>query len=51
VDDAEPVSHETLLCVFNESNERLGELPFAAIPTIGPQPADVCANVLEGARL
>jgi hypothetical protein len=51
VDGAEPVSHETVLRVFNENNERLRELPFAAIPMIGPQPADVCANVLEGARL
>jgi hypothetical protein len=51
VDGAEPVSHETVLRVFNENNERLGELMFEAIPTVGLQPADVCANVLEGARL
>jgi len=47
----EPVSHETVIRVFNENNTRLRELLFAAIPKIGPQPADVCANALEGARI
>jgi 5'-methylthioadenosine phosphorylase len=51
VDGAEPVSHETVLRVFTENNERLRELLFAAIPKIGPQPDDVCANALRGARL
>jgi len=51
VDGAEPVSHETVLQVFEENNARLRELLFAAIPKIGPQPDDVCATALEGARI
>jgi 5'-methylthioadenosine phosphorylase len=51
VDGAEPVSHETVIRVFNENNARLRELLFAAIPKIGPQPPDICATALEGARL
>jgi 5'-methylthioadenosine phosphorylase len=51
VDGAEPVSHETVLHVFEENNARLRELLFAAIPKIGPQPDDVCASALEGARI
>jgi 5'-methylthioadenosine phosphorylase len=51
VDGAEPVSHETVIRVFEENNARLRELLFAAIPKIGPQPDDVCASALEGARL
>ncbi len=51
VDGAEPVSHETVIRVFEENNARLRELLFVAIPRIGPQPDDVCANALEGARL
>ena len=30
---------------------RLRELLFAAIPSIGPQPADECATALAGARV
>jgi 5'-methylthioadenosine phosphorylase len=51
VGGAEPVSHETVLRVFRENNERLRELLFAAIPKIGPQPDDDCATALRGARL
>ena len=51
VGGAEPVSHETVIRVFRENNERLRELLFAAIPKIGPQPDDVCATALRGARL
>ncbi len=50
VDGAEPVSHERVIEVFDENNARLRELLFAAIPKIGPQPDDVCASALEGAR-
>ncbi len=46
----EPVSHEAVVRVFTENNDRLRELLFAAIPRIGPQPRDVCATALEGAR-
>src|SRR3989449_10338594 len=51
VEGGEPVSHETVLRVFNENNERLRELLFAVIPKIGPQPEDVCATALRGARV
>jgi hypothetical protein len=37
--------------VFNENNEKLRELLFAVIPKIGPQPQDVCATALQGARI
>jgi 5'-methylthioadenosine phosphorylase len=51
VEGQEPVSAETVVRVFNENNERLRQLLFAVIPKIGPQPDDVCANALRGARL
>lgn len=51
VEGTEPVSHETVLQVFNENNEKLRELLFAVIPRIGPQPEDVCATALRGARI
>ncbi|CAN5297748.1 S-methyl-5'-thioadenosine phosphorylase [soil metagenome] len=50
VGGAEPVSHETVLGVFEESGEKLRRLLFAAIPKVGPQPEDVCATALRGAR-
>ena len=48
--DIEPVSHEVVVKVFTENNDRLRRLLFEAIPKIGPQPSDICANALEGAR-
>lgn len=51
VGGAEPVSHESVLGVFQENNEKLRSLLFAAIPKIGPQPEDVCATALRGARV
>jgi 5'-methylthioadenosine phosphorylase len=51
VEGQQPVSAETVVRVFNENNERLRQLLFAVIPKIGPQPDDVCANALRGARL
>src|ERR671925_1011663 len=42
VEGTEPVSHEAVIRVFQENNERLRELLFAVIPKIGPQPRDVC---------
>jgi len=51
VEGTAPVSHETVLHVFQENNEKLRALLFAAIPKIGPQPADVCATALQGARV
>jgi 5'-methylthioadenosine phosphorylase len=50
VSGAEPVSHEAVIRVFQENNERLRELLFAAIPKIGPQPEDICATALRHAR-
>jgi 5'-methylthioadenosine phosphorylase len=49
VEGTEPVTHEAVLKVFNENNERLRELLFAVIPKIGPQPDDVCATALRSA--
>jgi 5'-methylthioadenosine phosphorylase len=51
VEGAAPVSHADVVRVFGENNERLRELLFAAIPKIGPQPQDVCATALAGARI
>jgi 5'-methylthioadenosine phosphorylase len=51
VEGAQPVSHEQVIEVFTANNERLRELLFAVIPRIGPQPEDVCATALEGARI
>jgi 5'-methylthioadenosine phosphorylase len=51
VEGQEPVDADTVVRVFDENNERLRELLLAAIPRIGPQPEDVCATALRGARL
>jgi 5'-methylthioadenosine phosphorylase len=51
VEGTPPVSHHDVIRVFEENNERLRELLFAAIPKIGPQPQDTCATALEGARI
>jgi 5'-methylthioadenosine phosphorylase len=50
VEGAEPVSHEAVISVYEENNERLRELLFAVIPKIGSQPDDVCATALRSAR-
>jgi len=51
VEGAAPVSTETVMEVFTENNAKLRELLFAAIPKIGPQPEDICATALRGARV
>ena len=51
VEGGPPVSHEDVVTVFGQNNERLRELLYAVIPKIGPQPDDVCATALTGARL
>jgi 5'-methylthioadenosine phosphorylase len=51
VQGQEPVDADTVMPVFAENNERLRELLLAAIPRIVPQPEDVCATALRGARL
>jgi 5'-methylthioadenosine phosphorylase len=48
--DVGAVTHEAVLKVFGENNDRLRELLFATIPKIGPQPEDICATALRGAR-
>jgi 5'-methylthioadenosine phosphorylase len=51
VEGTPAVSHEQVVAVFNENNERLRDLLFAVIPKIPPQPADhLCATALSGAR-
>jgi 5'-methylthioadenosine phosphorylase len=52
VEGAEPVSHETVVKVFDENNAKLRELLFAVIPRIPEQPAGhLCASALASARL
>ena len=51
VDGGESVSAEEVVRSFGESIERLRTLLLAAIPRIDPQPQDVCATALCGARL
>lgn len=49
---AEPVSHEQVVTVFDENNEKLRDLLLAVIPKIPPQPAEhLCATALRGARI
>jgi 5'-methylthioadenosine phosphorylase len=51
VEGTAPVSHEQVVRVFNENNEKLRELLFAVIPKIPPQPKEhLCATALRGAR-
>jgi 5'-methylthioadenosine phosphorylase len=51
VEGTPPVTHEEVVRVFSENNEKLRWLLFAAIPKIGPQPDDACSNALAGARM
>jgi 5'-methylthioadenosine phosphorylase len=52
VEGTPPVSHEQVVTVFNENNERLRELLFAVIPRIDPPSEDhLCTTALRGARL
>ena len=51
VEGTVPVSHEQVVTVFNQNNERLRELLFAVIPKIPSQPEEhLCATALRGAR-
>jgi len=50
--DAGAVSHEAVIEVFQENNERLRELLFAVVPKIPPQTEEhLCSTALRGARL
>ncbi len=51
VEGAGAVSSWTVARVFNENLERLRALLLAAIPRIGPQPADACSDALAKARI
>ncbi len=52
VEGVPPVSHEQVVKVFTENNEKLRELLFAVIPKIPEQPAEhLCSTALRGARL
>jgi 5'-methylthioadenosine phosphorylase len=51
VDGRKPVDADTVVRVFGENIEKLRRLLLAAIPRIGPQPDDICAHALRGARL
>jgi len=51
VEGGDPVSAERVMEVFRENNEKLRQLLFAVIPRIGPQPEDICATALRGARV
>ena len=51
VEGVEPVSSAAVAEVFAENLERLRTLLLAAIPRVGPQPQDVCATALAGARI
>jgi 5'-methylthioadenosine phosphorylase len=52
VEGTEPVTHEAVIKVFNENNERLRELLFAVVPKVPPQPEEhLCATALRGARI
>jgi 5'-methylthioadenosine phosphorylase len=45
----EPVSVEGAFRVFADNLDRLRDLLFRAVPRIGPQPNDLCANALSSA--
>lgn len=45
----EPVSAEVAFQVFADNLDRLRALLFRAVPRIGPQPDDICANALSSA--
>jgi 5'-methylthioadenosine phosphorylase len=51
VEGRPPVAAAEVIRVFEENNARLRDLLFAAIPKIGPQPDDLCATALRGARM
>lgn len=50
VEDAPPVTHDEVIRVFGENNERLRQLLFAAIPVLPAERDCICAKALQGAR-
>lgn len=51
VEDAPPVTHEDVIRVFAENNEKLRGLLFALIPALPAERTCECATALHGARL
>ncbi len=49
-DDAEPVSHELVIKVFNENLSRLRDLLFRIVPSLPVERDCPCATALEGAQ-
>jgi 5'-methylthioadenosine phosphorylase len=45
-----PVTHEEVVRVFTENNERLRDLLFAVIPALPVERDCPCATALTGAR-
>ena len=50
VEDAPPVTHEDVIRVFAENNEKLRGLLFALIPALPAERTCECATALHGAR-
>jgi 5'-methylthioadenosine phosphorylase len=50
VEGVPPVTHEEVVRVFTENNERLRSLLFAVIPELPPERTCECATALTGAR-
>jgi 5'-methylthioadenosine phosphorylase len=50
VEGVPPVTHEEVVRVFNENNEKLRELLFAVIPALPSEHTCPCATALDGAR-
>jgi 5'-methylthioadenosine phosphorylase len=48
--DIEPVTHEAVIRVFNENNEKLRKLLAQVIPEMPVERDCICATALEGAR-
>ena len=51
VEDAPPVTHDEVIRVFSENNDKLRKLLFELIPALAPERDCVCATALTGARL
>jgi 5'-methylthioadenosine phosphorylase len=51
VEGGPAVTHEDVIRVFRQNNEQLRRLLYAVVPRIGPQPEDICATALRGARI
>ena len=49
--DDEPVSHEAVLRVFNENNDKLRQLLFSLVPAIPTKRECICSTALQGASL